>query len=262
MRILYPALLLGLAFASGCAVQQQPAPELKPSVDTTGGEADVRTRARLRTELAAGYFERGNMSVALEEVNLALRADPTYSPAYNVAGLIYAALREDHLAEQNFMQALSLNPQDSDASHNYGAFLCQRRRGAEGIKQFLAAVRNPLYQTPERSFLNAGLCARSMGDLAGAEDHYRRALQARLNYPPALFQLADLAYARGDYKAARAHLAVLTRLVVPSAEVLWLGLRTERKLGDTDSEASYAAQLREKFPESPETRALLAGQFE
>ena len=47
-------------------------------------------RARVHTELAAGYFELGNMAVALEEVKEALRADANYGPAYNVAGLIYA----------------------------------------------------------------------------------------------------------------------------------------------------------------------------
>lgn len=253
--------LLALALGSGCAVQPT-APELKPSVDTTGGEVETRVRARLRTELAAGYYERGNFSVALEEVNLALRADPSYSPAYNVAAVIYVALKEDRLAEQNFTQALSLNAQDSDAAHNYGSFLCQRKREQEGIRQFQAAVRNPLYTMPERSYASAGLCSRAIGDLAAAEEYQRQALKVRPNFPPALYQLADMAYARGDYKTARSHLGVLTRLIVPNAELLWLGVRVERKLGDRVSEESYAAQLRDKFPESEQTRALLSGRYE
>ena len=126
----------------------------------------------------------------------------------------------------------------------------------------MAAVRNPLYQTPERSYVNAGLCARAIGDLSGAEDYLRQALKVRVNYPPALFHLADIAFTRGDYKAARSFLGTVIRIVAPSPEVLWLGLRIERKLGDQNSESSYAMQLRNKFPDSPETRALLAGQYE
>jgi type IV pilus assembly protein PilF len=81
-------------------------------------------RARLHTELAAGYFELGNIGVALEEVKEALRADPNYSPANNVAGLVYSQLKEDALAEQSFQRALSLSPGDYDANNNYGEFLC------------------------------------------------------------------------------------------------------------------------------------------
>jgi type IV pilus assembly protein PilF len=261
MKAALLAMLLGALIVAGCASQPS-ALELKPATDTTGTEGDERTRARLRTELAGGYFERGNMNVALEEVNLALRADPGYGPAYNVAGLIYMALREDRLAEQNFTQALRINSQDSDANHNYGWFLCQRKREQEGIKYFMAAVRNPLYQTPERSYFNAGVCARSAGDIAAAEDYLLNALRARPGYAPALYPLAEIAYTRGNYPAARNYLGDLTRVMAPSAEVLWLGVRVERKLGDRNSEDSYALQLRNTFPNSNEARALLAGQYE
>lgn len=256
------ALLLGWLLVSGCATQTPSSPEIKPSSDTTGSEGEERTRSRLRTELAAGYFERGNLSIALEEVSLALRADPTYAPAYNIAGLIYTVLKNDRLAEQNFTQALRIDPQDPDANHNYGWFLCARKREQEGIKFFMVAVRNPLYQTPERSYLNAGMCARSIGDVAGAEGYLRQALQARPNFAPALYHLAEIAYGRGDYLAARQHLLSLARLVAPSPEVLWLGVRVERKLGDKNSEASYALQLRNNFPQSAQAQALLAGQYE
>ena len=73
------------------------------------------------------------MGVALEEVGIALRADPNYGPAHNVAGLVYGRLKEDRLAQQSFERALRINPLDSDANNNYGLFLCQRQREEEGI---------------------------------------------------------------------------------------------------------------------------------
>ena len=51
-------------------------------------------------------------------------------------------------------------------------------------------------------------------------------------------------------------------MATPTAESLWLGVRVERRLGDRNSEASYAMQLRNKFPNSVEARALGAGKFE
>jgi len=183
-----------------------------------------------------------------------------FGPAHNIAGLVYAALNENQLAEESFQRALKLNPTDADANHNYGQFLCQRKREEEGIRHFLNAVSNPLYQTPERSYVNAGVCARRRGDLASAESYFTLALKTRANNPGALFNMADLAYARGDFPGAKTYLNRLTQVTPPNAEMLWLGVRVERRLGDRNSEASYALQLRNKFPDSKEARALAAGE--
>jgi type IV pilus assembly protein PilF len=46
--------------------------------------------------------------------------------------------------------------------------------------------------------------------------------------------------------------------IEPTPEMLWLGVRNARKLGDRDAEASYSLLLRKKYPNSDETKALLA----
>lgn len=262
MKLFRFALAVMSLAAAGCATQPTSDSALKPATVTTGEESVTRVRARIHTELAANYYDLGNMSVALEEVTLALSADPGHGPAHNVLGLVYARLNEDRLAEESFQRALRLNPLDHDANNNYGMFLCQRKREEEAIGYFLAAVRNPLYQTPERSYVNAGLCARRRGDGANAEGYFQQALRALPNQPQALYQLADLAYLKGNYSEAKGHLDRLTRVAPATAEVLWLGVRIEGKLGDRNSEASYALQLRKNFPNSREARALDAGRNE
>lgn len=252
-------LVAWIAVLAGCATE--PTSQYKPEVSTTGEESEARNRARIHTELAAGYLELNNLGVALEEVTEALRADPSFGPAYNVSGLVHAELKEDRLAEQQFERALRLNPVDSDANNNYGLFLCQRKREEEGIRHFLTALRNPLYQTPERSYVNAGMCSRRRGDVAGAEDYFQKALKVRPNQPQAMYQLADLLYTRGDYAQSRRYLSRLNQ-ISPNAESLWLGLRVERKLGDRNGEASYAVQLKRGFPDSREAQAMAAGQYE
>lgn len=225
-------------------------------------EQPPRVRARAHTELAAGYYELRNMAIALEEVKEALRADSDYGPAYNVAGLIYAELKEDSLAQENFQRALRIDPRDSDANNNYGRFLCERSREAEAIKYFQAALSNPLYATPDRSYVNAGLCTRRQGDVAGAEGYFVQALKVRPMQPQALYQLADIAYARGEFSKSKDYLMRLEQVATYGPELLWLWLRVERKLGDRNAEASYAAQLRRTFPNSKEASALLAGRYE
>lgn len=262
MKRSYPVMLACvLALAAGCA-PRPPESDLTPATRARSDDSDARTRARIHTELASSYLDVGNLGVALEEVNEALRADSTYGPAYNVAGVVYAELRDDRLAEQSFERALRIDPLDSDTNNNYGRFLCDRKREKEAIKYFLSALRNPLYQTPDRSYVNAGLCARRQGDLEVAQDFFQRAIKVRPFQPQALYQLADLAYARGAYAEAKTYLARVVQNVQPSAEVLWLALRVERRLGDRNAEASLGVQLRRSFPESKEARALAAGQFD
>lgn len=242
------------------APKPQPiAPQQSTPLDRSGEEAQVRMRARVHTELAAGYYELRNMAIALDEIKLAMKADPEYGPAYNVAGLIYAELREERLAQENFQRALRINPTDSDANNNYGQYLCDRKREGEAMKYFQAAIANPLYGTPERAYVNAGLCTRRRGDVTTAEDFFLRAVRARPTQPQALYQLADIAYARKQYELAKQYLVRLEQVTRPSAEVLWLALRVERRLGDRNAEAAFGRQLRREFPDSRETQALLGG---
>lgn len=254
------AVLFVLLLSAGCAVQP-PQPEVRPDRDTTGGEPDQTARARIHTELAAGYFELGNMSVALEEAQIALRADPGYSPAHNVAGLIYSSLKEDRLAEQSFQGALRLNALDSDANNNYGWFLCQTGRERQSIERFQAALRNPLYPTPARPMHNAGICSLRLGDEAAAEGWFQRSFQADPRNPVAMYNLGEIYLKRRDLDRARFYTQRLTSGFEPTAQVLWLALRVERMAGNRDSEASLATQLRRRFPTSPEAALLAAGQY-
>jgi type IV pilus assembly protein PilF len=123
-------------------------------------------------------------------------------------------------------------------------------------------LRNPLYATPDKSWVNAGFCARQAGDLAAAEDYFQKALKLRPSQPQALLQLGEMAYKRKSYPEAKSYLMRIQRDGEPTAEFLWLSLRVERASGDRNAEASLGFQLRKNFPESREARALAAGLYE
>ncbi len=248
-----------MLIVAGCASTAHEPTDYTPRGGTDTG---AQTRARLHTELAAGYYGLGNYGVSLQEAAEALKSEPNYAPAFNVLGLVYMELRDDRAAEVSFQRALQVSPLDSDSNNNYGWFLCQRKREQESIKYFLAALRNPLYTTPEKSWVNAGVCARQTGDLTAAEDYFQKALKVRPTQPQALFQLADMAYRRKNFPEAKVYLTRLQRDATLTAEMLWLALRVERGLGDRNAEASLGFQLRKNFPDSREARALIAGQYE
>jgi len=254
----FPVLLL--ACLAACATQPKPPTSLNPP-EPAAKPASPQERARIHTELAALYYSRGNYGVALQESMVAIEADSKYGPAYNVLGLVQMELKEDAAAEQSFRQALAINPNDSEANNNYGWFLCNRGRESESIGYFLAAVKNPLYQTPELAFTNAGVCSSKLGNDKDAEAFLLKALQLQPGQPRALQALADINYRRGDYAGTKQLVSRFLEVAQPTPEVLWLGVLSARRLGDRNAEASYGSQLRRRFPDSKEALALKSGSY-
>ena len=255
-RFLPVALAAFLALLlSGCATKQtvQTAPE--PVALPPPQPASPQVRAQLHTELGAGYYERGQMEVALDELNTAVKIDPNYAPAYNIFGLVYAVLGDDRKAEQNFARALQLAPNDSDIHHNWGWYLCQHGREKEALAEFEIAVRNPLYRTPEIALVNAGRCSQPF-DEAAAESYYRRALAVQPGNPLASLGLAQIAYRAHRYEEARGWMKGVMLTTNPPPEGLRLGMCIERRLGDRQAELSYTSQLRNRYPDAPETKAI------
>lgn len=261
LRCLLAFLALSVPFSVPSALAQKSVPQ--PSETFAPAQPkDIHTRAQLHTELGSLYFQSGNLIVALEELTIAISINPNYAPAYSTRGLVLYHVRELESAEKDFRRALELDNRDPEISNNYGWFLCQIGKEKDSIAHFERALKNPLYQTPETAYLNAGTCHRKAGDLVAAEEAVRRSLRFSPENPQALFQLAAINYQRGNYDAAAQHLNNVVRLSDPSAEALWLSLRVQRRLGDAQAESSFAAQLRRKFPDSPEYQELLKGNYQ
>jgi type IV pilus assembly protein PilF len=233
--------------------QPDPLPPVKQQ------ETSAKDRAALHAELGTGYYERGQMEVALEELNEAASLDPSNPRVYNILGLVYAMLGENAKAEQNFQRALSLAPQDSEIRHNWGWYLCNTGRPRESIPEFELALRNPLYRTPEVALVNAARCSIAFGDVAGAEVYFRRAQSISPNNIGANYGLALLAFRAGRLEEARGLLKRVMQQPPSAPEALYLGMCIERKIGDRNAELSYVAQLRNRFPDSAETRAIPTG---
>jgi type IV pilus assembly protein PilF len=253
------AALAALILLAGCAA---PKPETLDTGTIVGEVGDPRNRARVHAELAAAYYDRGNMGVALEELRLATAADASYAPAYSMFGVVYMELKETAKAEESFQKALRMAPSDPDINHAYGWFLCQNSREKESIGYFLQAIRNPLYPTPGRSYTAAGVCSLRTKNVKDAEEFFVRALKLDADEPAALLQLGQIRYGQGNMMDARKLVSRHLKLASPSPESLWLAVRIERKSGERVAEQSYANQLRRRFPGSPEYQALQRGHFD
>ena len=274
MRNALPVVLAALVLLAGCqsnplapSTPQPPIPQgaqMQPAQQVQLYQDPVtnRQRAEIHTDLAAGYYERLQMNVAIEELSIAEKFDPTYARIYNIYGLVYTVMGELPRAEAQFKRSLELAPNDPEARHNWGWYLCTHGRERESIAEFEVAIRDSLYKTPEVALVNAGKCSVAIGDLPAADTYFRRALQLRPNDASAAYNLALLSYRGGRLPESRALMKIVGQTSSPAAEALYLGMCIERKLGDRQSEQSYVAQLRNRYPDSAETRAIASGTCE
>jgi len=259
-RLLAP-LALALLVAA-CASKEPAAPAIpEPLPAPKPQEVSPQRRAELHTELGAGYYERGQMDIALDELNEAVKLDPNYARAYNIFGLIYAVLGETAKAEQSFQRALALAPQDPEIRQNWGFYLCTHGRPRDSLAEFDAAIRNPLYKTPEIPLVNAGRCAAAAGDPRLAVTYFRRARTLAANNDAALLGLAQIAYREARNEEARRLIKSMRQAILPPV-ALYLGMCVERRLGDRQAETSYVTQLKNRYPDADETKAIATGTCE
>ena len=265
MKLAAAALALAstLTLLAGCASNGAGrTDELKTASDQTAGEK----RASIRIQLAVGYYQQGKYDIALDEIKQALAADPAYADAYGLRALVYTSMGQYPLAEENYQQALRLRPNDPEFSNNFGSFLCQSvNRPAEAMRYFDAALKNPTYQTPLSALVNGGVCSIKNKNYVAAERYLLEALRLNPGLPAANTGLARVYYERRDLERAGFFINRLletAKLDALPADALWLAMRIKRKAGDRTQEASLAAQLRRRFPGSPEYAAFERGAFD
>jgi type IV pilus assembly protein PilF len=223
---------------------------------TESDEPEVRKRARIRMELAVGYFEQGQTKVALDELKQAIATDPTFPEAYNMRGLIYMRLNDMGQAEDSFRRAVSLNPGDSNVQHNYGWLLCQKGRYEEAQRAFDAAMSNAGYSGRAKTLMAQGLCQARAGRTAEAEHSLARSLELDAGNPVTGYNLANLLYRRGEFKRAQFYIRRINNGELANSETLWLGIKVEHRLNDDVAVSQLGEQLIKRFGQSREAAAL------
>lgn len=251
------AVLAGLA---GCA--HQSAIDHGAAADAASADTDVRRRARIRLELAASYLQRGQATVALEEVRQALVTDPGYADAYHLRGLVYMATGDLQLAEDSLKRAQAMKPADPDIMHNHGWLQCQRQQYEQAHQLFERALAVPTYAARSKTLMSQGLCYQRAGQVADAEKTLLRAYEIDAGNPVVGYQLAALLLARAETRRAQFYIRRVNNGEFANAESLWLGVKVERALGDVVAMRQLGDQLHKRFPQAKETLAFERGVFD
>jgi type IV pilus assembly protein PilF len=229
---------------------------------TDSDEPEVRKRAKIRLQLAVGYFEQGQTTVALDEIKQALVTDPGFTEAFNLRGLIYMRLNDMRLADESFRRAMSLNPNDANVLHNYGWMLCQQTRYTEAVQVFTRAIANPTYGGRAKTWMTQGLCQVRAGQILEAEHSLGKSYELDAGNPITGYNLALLLFGRNELTRSQFYIRRLNNSELANVESLWLGIKVEQRLNNYEAVQQLAGQLRKRYPQSRELLAFERGAFD
>lgn len=251
--------LLGLTACASGGGGYEASRGVEPVTDSD--EPEARKRAKIRMQLAVGYFEQGQTTVALDEIKQVLVTDPGFADAFNLRGLIYMRLNDMRLADESFRRAMTLNPNDANVLHNYGWMLCQQARYTESIQVFSRAIANPTYGGRAKTWMTQGLCQVRAGQPAEAEHSLSKSYELDAGNPITGYNLTLLLFQRGDLNRAQFYIRRLNNSELANVESLWLGIKVEQRLGNAEALEQLAGQLRKRYPQSRELASFERGAF-
>jgi type IV pilus assembly protein PilF len=247
LAVLVTSLLLTGCVTTTTTTNAAPEPE----------KADKGNAADLNYQLGARYYRSGNFELARDRLLLSIELNPKNAVAHYTLALTYEKLENLRLATDAYEKAVQVAPKDFNVQNAYAVFLCNHEHFDEAREHFDRAIKVTENDNSETTMTNAGVCMMQIPDHELAEAYFRQALARKPNYGEALLQLCVLKFSTEDYLGARAFLQRYLNANVPTASVLYLGVRIEEELGDDRARTDYSNQILREFPESAEARRIL-----
>jgi type IV pilus assembly protein PilF len=247
------AVLVTSLLLTGCVTTTTTTTNASPEPE----KADKANAADLNYQLGARYYRSGNFELARDRLLLSIELNPKNAVAHYTLALTYEKLENLRLATDAYEKAVRVAPKDFNVQNAYAVFLCNHGHFDEAREHFDRAIKVTENDNSESTMTNAGVCMMQKPDHELAEAYFRQALARKPNYGEALLQLCVLKFSTEDYLGARAFLQRYLNANVPSASVLYLGVRIEEELGDDRARTDYSNQILREFPESVEARRIL-----
>ncbi len=222
---------------------------------------DEEMAAKYNAQMGNEYLRQGSIQLAKTKFEKALQQDPSLAAAHAGYGLLWAHLGDIKKADKHFKRALRGDPRNPNILNNYGTYLCGQNRFVEAEQQFLKALEDPLYETPEYAYTNAGRCSMQDSNFEKAEAYFGKALQANPHFPDALYRMAAIKAHSGQYRVANAYLQKF-ELSGPGGrsphtpETLVTAIQIATNLGDRNAVASYRLRLKRDFADSEQAQNL------
>ncbi|KAG1665738.1 hypothetical protein GQR58_019234 [Nymphon striatum] len=241
------ALILTSALLSACSSQTK--------------EAENESKAaNYNADLGIEYLRKGRMQLANQKLEKSLEQNPNSAKAHHYFAILQQRLKENGKAQKHFKKAISIDPKSPEIRNNYGSFLCSTSHHSEAVRQFLVAVKDPLYATPEYAYTNAGICSYKANKKEDAEKYFRLALKKRTSFSSALLQMAKLYEDKKDYSRAQAFLLRYEKVGKSTPEALKLCATINKKVGNIAKSNTCTSALLRLFPGSEEAADISSAQ--
>ena len=220
------------------------------------GTQDTKA-ADYNAELGIRYLQQGRLKLANVKLLKSLEQNPNSVPANHYYALLQQKLKQPKVATRHFERAIRYAPKNPELRNNYGSFLCKNNHPKAAVQQFLTAVKDPLYSTPEFAYTNAGICLRKYNPASPeAEQYFRTALKKKASFPSALLEMGKLYKDRGDYQKAQAFMLRYETVGQSSPDALQLCAIINSKIGDPAKAKMCKSTLLRLFPSSPEAEQI------
>jgi len=233
-------LLLSLFTVSGCS---------------TSGVKSAKA-SNYNADLGIRYLQQGRLQLANDKLIKALEQNPNSARSNHYFAILQQRLEDNEKAGRYFSKAISIKPKDPEIRNNYGSFLCDTGRPQAAINQFMVAVKDPLYRTPEFAYTNAGICLRKTNNHTQAETYFRLALKKKASFPSALLEMAKLYNDRKIYPKAHAFMLRYENVGKSSPEALQLCIVINQKMNDYAKSSRCKSTLLRLFPGSSEAQQV------
>lgn len=212
--------------------------------------------ARANVQLGVAYMQQGNLALAKEKLERALKQAPKSVDVHVALAYLYERLDKPQKVEEEYELAMRLAPGSSEVRNNYAVYLCRTGKVDKAMVHFDAASKDRLYATPWASMTNAAVCLRSAKRGAEAVRYLDEAIRVRPDYAAAVYELADLQIELGAPGVAGQVVDRYLSIGLVSPDVLLAGVRAALAREDRTAAQPYIRRLRRDFADSPQTQAL------
>ncbi len=142
---------------------------------------------------ACNAYETRKYDIALEKLEITLKENPNFAPAFYIKGLVYMQLQDWRNAFDNFKTYSQITPEKGDTYLNMGTAMLNMKQPRTAISYFDFALSLRMTENrPERVHLNKALAFRQINENQKAKESFEAALKIHPHFDDALLEMAKL----------------------------------------------------------------------